>query len=95
MVYESDRVLAFYTLVPEADVHVLVIPKEHYVRIHEIDDPQTAYELFKAVREVARMHGLESFRIVNKNGHSAGQRVAHVHIHVLGGDLPKRVLPEG
>ncbi len=93
VVYESEKVIAFHTIRPEADVHILVIPKEHYERLDEIEDEQTAYELFKAIREVARMFNLDSFRVVNKNGASVGQTVMHVHIHVLSGNLPNRLLP--
>ncbi|NPB02971.1 MAG: HIT domain-containing protein [Thermotogae bacterium] len=94
IIYESEKVLAFPTIRPEAEVHILVIPKEHYERIDEIDDPQTAYELFKAIREVARMYDLKAFRVVNKNGASVGQTVMHVHIHVLSGKLPHRLIPK-
>jgi len=93
VVYESEKVIAFHTIRPEADIHILVIPKDHYEKIEEIDDGQTAYELFKAVREVAKKFNMGSFRVVNKNGRSVGQTVMHVHIHVLSGNLPHRLFP--
>ncbi len=93
VVYESEKVIAFHTIRPEADVHILVIPKEHYEKIEEIDDEQTSHELFKAIREVAGMFNMASFRVVNKNGRSVGQTVMHVHIHVLSGNLPHRLFP--
>ncbi len=93
VVYESEKVVAFHTIRPEARVHILVIPKEHYERIDEIEDEQTAYEIFKAIREVAKKFNMDSFRVVNKNGPSVGQTVMHVHLHVLSGDLPHRLYP--
>ncbi|NPA80632.1 MAG: HIT domain-containing protein [Thermotogae bacterium] len=93
VVHETERVIVFRTIRPEADFHVLVVPKEHYERIDEIDDPQTAYELFKAIRDVAHKFNLKAFRVVNKNGRSVGQTVMHVHIHVLSGNLPHRIVP--
>jgi len=91
-VYEDDKVLAFYTIVPEAKFHVLVIPKGHFERFEELDG-ETAYSLLSAISKVAELFKLDHFRIVNKNGFSAGQRVPHLHIHVLSGDLPKRIIP--
>jgi histidine triad (HIT) family protein len=91
-VYEDEKVLAFYTIAPEANFHVLVIPKEHFERFDELDG-ETAYYLLQAVAKIARSFNLDHFRVVNKNGFSAGQRVPHLHIHILSGNLPKGIIP--
>ena len=91
-VYEDEKVLAFYTIVPEAKFHVLVIPKAHFERFDELDG-ETAYHLMSSIPKIARTFNLDHFRIVNKNGFSAGQRVPHLHIHILSGDLPKGIIP--
>ena len=36
-VYEDDTVLAFRDIEPQAPVHVLLIPKEHFDSIMEVD----------------------------------------------------------
>ncbi len=92
-VYENERVVAFHTIVPEADFHVLVIPKRHVVKLHELDD-ETAFHLLSAIHGIAKKENLQHFRIVNKNGSSAGQRVPHLHIHILSGNLPLSILPK-
>lgn len=91
-VYEDDKVLVFHTLVPEAKTHLLLIPKKHFVRFDELD-VETAYALFNTIPKVVKMLNLDHFRIVNKNGYGAGQRVPHLHIHILSGNLPKTILP--
>ncbi len=91
-VYEDEKVLSFYTIVPEAKIHVLVIPKQHFERFEELDE-ETVYYLLRAISKVAKLFNLDHFKLVNKNGFSAGQRVPHLHIHVLSGDLPKRIIP--
>lgn len=91
-VYENDKVLAFHTIVPEADFHILLIPKKHYEYFHELDE-ETAHALFEAIPYIVKENSLSHFRIVNKNGYDAGQRVPHLHIHILSGNIPKSILP--
>ena len=37
-VYEDDEVIAFNDLNPQAPVHVLIVPKEHFANLNEADD---------------------------------------------------------
>ena len=87
IVYETDDVLAFRDINPQAPVHVLIIPKEH---IRTIDDIQPEHEplvgkLFTAAKEIAGKEGLEGYRVVMNCNESAGQSVFHIHLHLLGG----------
>lgn len=89
VVYETDRVLAFRDIHPQAKVHVLVIPKLHIPTLDDfpVDEPDLATELLKAVQEVARREGLsaEGYRTVINCRGDGGQEVYHLHLHVLGG----------
>ena len=89
VVLETDRVLAFRDIRPQAPVHVLVIPKRHIPTLDELpgDDAPLAAELLTAARQVAEREGIahSGYRtVINCRGDS-GQEVYHLHLHVLGG----------
>jgi histidine triad (HIT) family protein len=88
VVLESDAAIAFRDIDPKAPTHVLVIPKSHYADVADLmaSNPPLASELLSLATKVAKQEGLaEGYRIVTNNGEDAGQTVAHVHFHVLGG----------
>jgi histidine triad (HIT) family protein len=89
VIYETDRVMAFRDINPQAKVHVLVIPKQHIPTLDDfpLDQPDLAGDLFAAVREVARLEGLDrnGYRTVINCREEGGQEVFHLHLHVLGG----------
>lgn len=84
IVYEDDQCVAFTDIAPQAPVHLLVIPRT------EIEDVTGAGErLLGHLMQVAARLGQEhcplGFRIVANTGPQAGQTVAYLHLHVLGG----------
>ena len=86
VVYEDDAVIAFDDLNPQAPVHTLVIPKAHYANIIDDVPAETLAAMAHAVKEVARIKGLDDgFRVITNTGAHAGQTVMHFHLHVLGG----------
>ena len=88
VVLESDSAIAFRDIDPKAPTHVLVIPKKHFADVTDLmsNDPDLASELLALATKVAEHEGLATgYRIVTNNGEDAGQSVAHVHFHVLGG----------
>ena len=86
VVYEDDTVIAFDDLSPQAPVHTLVIPKEHYENIVDGVPADVLAAMVHAVGEVAKAKGLDDgFRVITNKGAHAGQTVMHFHMHVLGG----------
>jgi len=87
VVRDDSLTLAFRDIEPQAPVHVLVVPKEHYRDLGELTkaDPALASELLGAMHAVAQAEGLTDYRVVFNTGASAGQSVFHAHGHVLGG----------
>ena len=89
IVFETDNILAFKDINPQAPVHVLVIPKKTIPRVEniEVEDQKLMGELLLAAKEVAELTGIKEtgFRLVVNNGTDGGQEVEHLHIHVLGG----------
>ncbi len=86
-VYEDDLVAAFRDMNPQAPVHVLVVPKQHYENIVDDVPAQTLAAMAHAVDEVASAEGIREsgFRVIANTGDDAGQTVHHLHWHVLGG----------
>ena len=89
IVYETETVLAFRDIQPQAPVHVLVIPKRPVVSLDHASAADAALmgELMLACAEVARREGLDAdgYRVVTNIGRNGGQSVFHLHFHVLGG----------
>ena len=84
IVYEDDRVVAFKDIRPAAEVHVLVIPKEH-VEDSQSASPELLGEVVAAAAKLGSQHATANhgFRIVSDAGNQA--EVKHLHVHVLGG----------
>lgn len=90
IVYETDSVLAFRDIAPQAQVHVLVVPKSRYRTVAELAaaDPGLLAEVIAAAAKVAERESIadSGYRLVFNTGAHAGQTVFHVHAHVLGGE---------
>ena len=90
VVYENDKILAFYDINPIASEHILIIPKKHISSIDNISDTDKdiSAALFEAVREIAKLKGMQDvgYRIIINNGKAAGQEVFHLHLHLVGGE---------
>ncbi len=89
VVSETDRVLAFRDINPQAPTHVLVIPKDHYPHVAALAaaDSGLLAEVISQAHQVAAAEqvGETGYRVVVNTGEQAGQTVAHVHAHLLGG----------
>ena len=90
IVYESDTVLAFKDINPQAPVHILIIPKEPIAYTTELDGSKHAKllgELFDVANKLAKEQNIDKsgFRIVMNCGDNGGQEVTHLHMHLLGG----------
>jgi histidine triad (HIT) family protein len=88
-VLESRRTIAFRDINPQAPVHVLVIPREHYPDLAALAAAGDGLldELAAQAHKVAAGEGIADagYRVVFNTGAQAGQTVPHVHAHVLGG----------
>ncbi len=88
IVLETDDILAFRDIDPQAPTHVLVIPRQHFDNVSDLtrDDKDLAARVLSATAEVAQLETLErGYRVVTNVGSDGGQSVRHVHFHVLGG----------
>lgn len=86
-IYENDYVIAIEDINPKAKVHSLVIPKVHVADLDELDDEKIMSEIFKAVKEVAKIKKARAYRVHINTGKEEGQVVFHLHVHVLSNTL--------
>ncbi|MCE2422748.1 MAG: HIT domain-containing protein [Gemmatimonadetes bacterium] len=83
---EGEGWVAFADLNPQAPVHILVIPRQHYSGLPELRDRDLAGRLVTACHQVAGAAGLDKgYRVVVNSGRRGGQTVPHLHFHVMGG----------
>lgn len=88
IVYEDDMVLAIKDINPQAPVHVLIFPKEHFDSILTVP---AGNDIISSIHIVANRLALKfgivdsGFRLVNNCGEQGGQTVLHLHYHLLGG----------
>jgi histidine triad (HIT) family protein len=89
IVHETDHVVAFRDVNPQAPTHILLIPKEHLQSVAAVTDDQAGLlaEIVQAAAHLARAEGVDEsgWRLVTNVGPDAGQSVSHMHFHLLGG----------
>lgn len=90
IVFESENILAFKDINPQAPVHVLIIPKIEIAKVTDIDIEKHSSlisEMIEAANKIARDFNIDEkgFRLVFNCGPNAGQEVYHLHLHLLGG----------
>jgi histidine triad (HIT) family protein len=89
VVAETDLTLAFRDVNPTAPTHVLVIPKSHIANAGVVDATHgaTIAQMFTTAQQVAETDGLadRGYRLVFNVGEDSGNTVAHLHMHVIGG----------
>ena len=87
LVAETDECVAFRDIDPQAPVHILVIPRKHIASLDDLDDPVLLSRMGLLVADLARREGIaeSGYRTVINTHADAGQSVAHLHAHLLGG----------
>lgn len=88
IIYEDDNMIIINDINPQAKIHMLLIPKEHYANIMEMSEEQSI-KLAASIKKLSTMTeklGLsQGFRLISNCGADARQSVEHLHIHIIGG----------
>jgi len=85
-VYEDNDFRVILDLGPAAKGHALILPKEHFKDVCELDEEIAAKVLPLGAKIGAAMKdalGCAGFNLVQNNGVAAGQTVFHFHMHVI------------
>ena len=84
--YEDEDFRVILDASPAAKGHALIIPKEHYANLYELDDELAAKVLVlakKMITKLTEILGCDGYNIVQNNGEAAGQTVFHFHMHLI------------
>jgi len=85
-IYEDEVVLAFLDIGPVSDGHTLVIPRQHFEKLHDCPAEflgQVASRLGKVAKAVAAGMNSQGYNLLCNNGRAAGQLVEHLHFHII------------
>jgi len=85
-VYEDEKVFAFLDIAPLSPGHTLVVPKEPAATLDALSEDSAAAlgrVLPRIARAVMAVTGTRDYNVLQNNGASAHQAVAHVHFHVI------------
>jgi histidine triad (HIT) family protein len=89
LVHESDSVIAFHDLNPQAPHHLLVVPRRHIATVNDLTDEERSLtgEMIDVARRLATQLGVaeRGYRLVLNCNQDGGQSVYHIHLHLLAG----------
>ncbi len=85
-IYEDSHFRVFLDINPATKGHCLIVPKEHFENIYELD-ADTAGKAFVLATLISRalknVLGCDGLNVVQNNGPIAGQSVFHFHMHLI------------
>jgi histidine triad (HIT) family protein len=86
IIHQDADTVAFMDINPWRPGHALVVPRDHYENLLEIE-PDALAKTYAAARRVAAQMtdrlGAERVVLWNSCGQAAGQVVMHFHVHVI------------
>lgn len=84
--YEDQEFRVILDLGPASKGHALILPKEHYTNLYDIEDAVAEKVLplaKKMINQLTPILGCDGYNIVQNNGSNAGQTVFHFHMHLI------------
>ncbi|MCR5666666.1 MAG: HIT family protein [Eubacterium sp.] len=85
-IYEDEDFKVILDASPATRGHALILPKQHYADIYELDET-VASKVFVLAKKLAtkmtKVLGCDGFNIVQNNKEVAGQTVFHFHMHLI------------
>lgn len=85
-IYEDEEFRVILDLSPASRGHALIIPKEHYRNLYDLEDGLASKALVlaqKMVKQLTEVLGCDGFNVVQNNEEVAGQTVFHFHMHLI------------
>lgn len=84
--YEDEDFRVILDANPASKGHALIIPKEHYANLYELEDEIAGKAMILAKKMVTKLTdilGCDGYNLVQNNGEAAGQTVFHFHLHMI------------
>lgn len=85
-IYEDEDFRCFLDLNPASRGHALLVPKEHYANLFEMDQEHLEKAIVlsqKIGKKMKEKLGCDGLNLVQNNGEAAGQTVFHFHLHLI------------
>ncbi len=85
-IYEDEVVLSFLDIGPISNGHTLVIPKQHFEKLHDCPAEllgQVFTRIGKIAGAVAAAMDSDGYNLLCNNGRAAGQLIEHLHFHIV------------
>ena len=85
-VYEDEDFRVILDLGPASKGHALILPKQHYANMFEMDDEalaKAAKLAKKVITHEKEVLGCDGYNVLQNNGEAAGQTVFHFHMHLI------------
>lgn len=93
IIYETNSLVVFPDINPAADVHILIVPKQHIGGMNDLNEEHSELltEIYSVVNKLVKENNLtdDLYRVVVNGGKA--QHVPHLHFHLLGGQWKKMV----
>ena len=90
IVFEDNDVLAFKDISPKAEIHILVIPKKHFINIEDegLEESKLLCKMISVAKNIANNIKISrsGYKLVFNVKEGGGQIVPHVHLHLLAGE---------
>ena len=84
--YEDEDFRVILDLGPASKGHALILPKEHYRNLFDLDEEIAAKAMILAKKMICVMKevlGCDGYNVVQNNEEVAGQTVFHFHMHLI------------
>ena len=84
--YEDDDFRVILDLGPASKGHALILPKNHYRNLYDIDDEVASKAILldkKMITKLTDVLNCDGYNIVQNNEEAAGQTVFHFHMHMI------------
>ena len=84
--YEDEEFRVILDLGPASKGHALILPKNHYRNLYDIDEATASKAICLAKKMITKMTdvlGCDGYNIVQNNEEAAGQTVFHFHMHLI------------
>jgi histidine triad (HIT) family protein len=88
IIYETNNIIVIKDINPQANIHLLIIPKEKFNDISNIpiEKIDIIKEIFLTIQYLSNhIENAKEYKIIINNGIKAGQTISHLHIHFLSG----------
>ena len=84
--YEDEDFRVILDASPASKGHALILPKQHYADLYELDDEIAAKALVLAKKMITKLTPIlecDGYNVVQNNKEAAGQTVFHFHMHLI------------